>query len=63
MDISLVSLFNDIRGLFDVILIKEQWWYYLTHSWVDNWVHIFPMSISSKGNVIARLGFEPAYYG
>ena len=37
-------------------------WYYLTHSWEDKGVHTFPKGICLKVNVIARLGFELAYY-
>ncbi len=44
------------------ILLEEQERYYLTHSWVDKWVHTFPKGICSKVNVIARLEYELAYY-
>ena len=44
------------------ILLEEQLWYYLTHSWEDKGVHTFPKGICPKVNVIARLGFELAYY-
>ena len=37
-------------------------WYYLTHSWEDKGVHTFPKGICPKGNVIARLEYELAYY-
>ena len=36
--------------------------YYLTHSWEDKGVHIFPKGICPEVNVIARLEFELAYY-
>ena len=42
------------------ILLEEQ--YYLTHSWEDKGVHTFPKGICPKGNVIARLENELAYY-
>ena len=63
----LVSLFNGISTLFRLfnakaILIEEQWWYYLTHSWDDKGVHTFPKGICPKVNVIAKLEYELAYY-
>ena len=63
----MVSLFNGISTLFrlfnaKVIPLEEQWWYYLTHSWEDKGVHIFPKGICPKVNVIARLEYELAYY-
>ena len=50
--------------LFNVkaILLEQQWWYYLIHSWEDKGVHIFPNSICPKVNVIKQLEFELAYY-
>ena len=64
---SLVSLFNGISTLFRLfnakaILLEEQYWYYLTHSWEDKGVHTFPKGIFPKVNVIARLEYELAYY-
>ena len=61
------GLFNGIStlfGLFNVkaILLEEQLWYYLTHSWEDKGVHTFPKGICLKVNVIARLEYELAYY-
>ena len=44
------------------MLLEEQSWYYLTHSWEDKVLRTFPKGISPKVNVIARLGFELAYY-
>ena len=63
----LVSLFNGISTLFwlfnaKAILLEEQYWYYLTHSWEDKGVHTFPKGICPKVNVIARLEYELAYY-
>ena len=63
----LVSLFNGISTLFRLfnakaILLEEQWWYYLTHSWKDKGVHTFPKGICPKVNVIARLEYELVYY-
>ena len=63
----LVSLFNGISTLCRLfnakaILLEEQWWYYLTHSWEDKGVHTFPKDICPKVNVIARLEYELAYY-
>ena len=61
----LVSLFNGISTLFrlfNAILLEEQYWYYLTHSWEDKGVHTFPKGICPKVNVIARLEYELAYY-
>ena len=61
----MVSLFNGISTLFRLfnakaILLEEQ--YYLTHSWDDKGVHTFPKGICPKVNIIARLGYEFAYY-
>ena len=55
-----VSLFNGISTLFRLfnakpILLEEQQWYYLTHSWEDKGVHTFPKGICLKVNVIAQL--------
>ena len=63
----LVSLFNGIStfvGYFnaEAILLEEQSWYYLTHSWEDKGVHTFPKGICPKVNVIAWLEYELAYY-
>ena len=63
----MVSLFNGISTLFRLfnakaILLEEQLWYYLTHSWEDKGVHTFPKGICPKVNVIARLEYELAYY-
>ena len=44
------------------ILLEEHLWYYLTHSWENMGVHIFPKGICPKVNVIARLEYELAYY-
>ena len=24
------------------ILVEQQWWYYLIHTWKDEWIHTFP---------------------
>ena len=63
----MASLFNGISTLFRLfnvktILLQEQYWYYLTHSWEDKGVHTFPRGICPKVNVIARLEYELAYY-
>ena len=55
--INLLWLFNA-----KAILREGQSWYDLTHSWEDKEVHTFSKGICPKGNVIARLMFEPAYY-
>ena len=57
-----VSWYINICRLFNAnaILLEEQYWYYLTHSWKG--VHTFPKGICPKVNVIARLEFELAYY-
>ena len=55
--INLCRLFNA-----NAILLEEQQWYYLTHSWEDKGVHTFPKGICPKVNVIARLEYELAYY-
>ena len=62
-----VSLLNGISTLFrffnaKAILLEEQSWYYLTHSWEDKGVHTFPKGICPKVNVIARLEYELANY-
>ena len=44
------------------ILLEEQYWYYLTHSWKVKGIHTFPKGICRKVNVIARLEFELAHY-
>ena len=59
--------FNGISTLFRLfnaksILLEEQQWYYLTHSWEDKGVHTFPKGICPKVNVITRLEYELAYY-
>ena len=61
------TLFNGISTLFRLfnaktILLEEQWFYYLTHSWEDKWVHTFRKGICPKVNVIAWLESELAYY-
>ena len=53
----LVSLFNGISTLFRLfnakaILLEEQYWYYLNHSWEDKGVPTFPKGICPKVNVI-----------
>ena len=66
----MVSLFNGISinrcRLFntEAIVLEEQSWYYLTHSWEDKevGVHTFPKGICLKVTVIARLEYELAYY-
>ena len=61
-------VFNDIStvaGYFNgkAILVEEQQCYYLTDSREENkGVRAFPKGNSPKMNVIARVGFEPAYY-
>ena len=45
-----------------VILVEEQQWYYLTHSWKDKRVHAFLRGINPKVKVIAWLEFELVYY-
>ena len=62
-----LSFFNGISTLFRLfnakaILLEEQYWYYLTHSWEDKGVRTFPKGICPKVNVIARLEYELAYY-
>ena len=44
------------------ILLEEQYWYYLTHSWEDKGVHNFPNGICPKVNIIVQLEFKLAYY-
>ena len=44
------------------ILLEEQLWYYLTHSWEDKEIHTFPKGINPKVNIIARLEYKPPYY-
>ena len=39
--------------LIQAILLEEQLWYYLTHSWEDVGVHTFSKGICPKVNVIA----------
>ena len=55
---------HQIRGLFNakVMLLEEQQYCYLTHSWDDKGIHAFSKGICPKGKVIAQLEFEFAYY-
>ena len=41
----LINGISTLKGLFNpkAILVEEQQWYYLTHSWEDKRVHAFPM--------------------
>ena len=55
--INLCRLFNA-----KPILLEEQKWYYLTHSWEDKGVNTFPNVICLKVNIIAQLEFELVYY-
>ena len=57
MAYQLFKLFNA-----KAILLEEQLWYYLTHSWEDKGVHTFPKGICPKVNVIAQLEYELTYY-
>ena len=43
------------------ILLEEQSWYYLTHSWDDKGVHTFPKGICPKVYVTAKLEYEVSY--
>ena len=54
----------NLHGLFNAkaILLEEQQWHYLTHSWKDKGVPTFPMGICLKVNVIAQLEFKLTYY-
>ena len=63
----LVCLFNGLSTFFRLfsakaILLDEQLWYYLTHSWENNGVSTFPKGICPKVNVIAWLEYKLAYY-
>ena len=54
----------NLRGLVNgkAILLEEQSWYYLIHSWEDRWGgHAIPQEYLSEC-VLARLEFELAYY-
>ena len=67
VDVGLVSLFNGTSTFCRLcnakaILLEEQQWYYLTHSWEDKGVHTFPNCVCLKVNVIARLEYELAHY-
>ena len=44
------------------MLVEEQQWYYLTHSWEIKGVDTFPKSISLKVNVLVRPEFKLAYF-
>ena len=59
-----VVKFYKIRDLFNAedILLKEQQWRYLTHSWENKGVYTFPKGICPKMIVIARLNIELTYY-
>ena len=71
----LSSLINSLIGFFvqrhinlcgsfnaKAILLVEQQWCYLTHSWEDKGVHTFSKDICPKVIIILRLDFKPAYY-
>ena len=65
--VGFVSLFNGISTLCRLftakaILLEEQSWYDLNHSWEDKGLHTFPKDICLKANVIAQLEYELAYY-
>ena len=67
IDIVWFLCLNGISTLFRLfnakaILLEEQYWYYLTHSWEDKGAHTFPKGICPKVNVIARLEYELASY-
>ena len=53
----------NLHGLFNAkaILLEEQQWCFLTHSWEDKGVHTFPKGICMKVNIIARLEFKLTY--
>ena len=55
--IKLCRLFNAKE-----ILLEEQPWYYLTHSWKNKGFHTFPKDIYPKVNVITWLEYELVYY-
>ena len=44
------------------ILVEEQKWYYLIHSWRNKRVHAFPKGISLKVNVVVQQELELTYY-
>ena len=44
------------------MLVKEEQWYYLTHSWRDKGIPIFLKGIRPNVNVITQLEFELTYY-
>ena len=53
------------RGLFNskAIIMKEQQWYYLTHSRGNKGgINTFPNIISLKMNIIVRFEFELTYF-
>ena len=59
----LVSLFNGISTfvrLFNAkaILLEEQSWYYLTHSWKDKGVHTFPQGYLPKSERNSATGVQ-----
>ena len=55
--INLHVLFND-----KAILLEEQQWCNLTHSWEDKGVHTFPKGIYPKANAMAWLELELGFY-
>ena len=52
-----VQWYINLRGLLNAkaILLEEQKWHHLTHSWEDKRVNTFPKGIRSKVHVIAWL--------
>ena len=50
------------NGHLKAILLEEQLWHYLIHTWGDKWVHTFFEGVSSKVNIIALRGFKVALY-
>ena len=43
-------------------LVEEQQQYYLTHTWEDKGIHIFPKGISLRENIIIQVKFELSYF-
>ena len=56
--LGLVSLFNGISTFVGYLMPNL----FYENSWVDKGVHTFPKGICPKGNIIARLEYELAYY-
>ena len=62
-----LSLCRETVGVFYSLsrlskLVDKLWWYYLSHTYSDNWLNTFLKSICPKVNVIAGIEFELGFF-